>query len=396
MLFTSESVSCGHPDKICDQISDAILDEFLKQDKDSKVAVECFISNNLLVIGGEAHANATIDVIDIAKNVIREIGYNGTNGFNPDTAIYVNNLHEQSPDIRQGVDRDKKDLQGAGDQGIMFGYACNQTKSYMPLEITLANEMMKAYDFLRKSGELSYALPDAKCQFTVEYSDKNHLKPLKTDTIVFSFQHKPYISLNKDFYEQTLNECFKSVIKEIEKNNPELKKFLKANKVLINPTGNFVIGGPEGDTGLTGRKIVVDTYGGKCPHGGGAFSGKDSSKVDRSAAYYARYIAKNLVAAGVADELTVQLSYAIGVDKPVSIFVDGYNLKIENHEIVSLIKKLFNPTPYNIIKTFNLKRPIYQKTATYGHFNNANYPWEQLDKVDEILKYLKNEKIFLS
>lgn len=391
MLFTSESVSCGHPDKICDQISDAILDDFLKQDKDSKVACECFITNNLLVIGGEAHSNASVDIIGIAKNVIEGIGYNGTNGFNPETAVFVNTLHEQSSDIRQGVDRGNEEKQGAGDQGIMFGYACKQTRQLMPVEITLANEMMRAYDDLRKAGELPFTRPDAKCQFTVEYPENDRLLPIRTRTIVFSFQHDDdessmmfhYYGFKK-FYEETYNK----VIAEVKKRNPELKNFLKPQEILINPTGKFVIGGPEGDTGLTGRKIIVDTYGGKCPHGGGAFSGKDSSKVDRSAAYYARYIAKNLVAAGLADELTVQLSYAIGVDTPVSIFVDGVNLKAEKYKIVSIIKRLFNPTPYNIIKTFDLKRPIYQQTATYGHFGNESYPWEKTDKVDEILKAL--------
>lgn len=391
MLFTSESVSCGHPDKICDQISDAILDDFLRQDENSKVACECFITNNLLVIGGEAHSNASVDIIGIAKNVIERIGYDGTNGFNPETAVFVNTLHEQSSDIRQGVDRGIEEKQGAGDQGIMFGYACKQTRQLMPVEITLANEMMRAYDDLRKAGELPFTRPDAKCQFTVEYPENDRLLPIRTRTIVFSFQHDDdessmvfhYYGFKK-FYEETYNK----VIAEVEKRNPELKNFLKPQEIFINPTGKFVIGGPEGDTGLTGRKIIVDTYGGKCPHGGGAFSGKDCSKVDRSAAYYARYIAKNLVAAGLADELTVQLSYAIGVDTPVSIFVDGVNLKTEKYEIVSIIKRLFNPTPYNIIKTFDLKRPIYQQTATYGHFGNEAYPWEKTDKVNEILKVL--------
>lgn len=383
MLFTSESVSCGHPDKICDQISDAILDEFFKQDKESKVAVECFITNNMLVIGGEAHSNASVDIIGTAKRVLEEIGYDGTNGFNPETAVFINTLHEQSSDIRQGVDREDETKQGAGDQGIMFGYACNQTKQLMPIEITLANEMMKAYDYLRKKGELPYARPDAKCQFTVEYADDNYYTPIRTRTIVFSFQHQNVLGaklMYKDY--------FKKVVAEVEKRNPELKEFLKPSQVFINPTGQFIIGGPEGDTGLTGRKIIVDTYGGKCQHGGGAFSGKDPSKVDRSAAYYARYIAKNLVAAGVADELTVQLSYAIGVDEPVSIYVSGHNLKAENYDIVSIIKRVFNPTPYNIIKTLELKNPIYSKTATYGHFGDENYPWEKLDKVDLIKELL--------
>lgn len=404
MLFTSESVSCGHPDKICDQISDAILDEFLRQDPSAKVAVECFITNNMLVVGGEAHSdNASVDIIGIAKRVLENIGYDGTNGFNPETAVFINTLHEQSSNIRQGVDREYEEKQGAGDQGMMFGYACNQTKQYMPVEITLANEMMKAYDNLRLYGELPHARPDAKCQFTVEYGEHNYHDPIRTRTIVFSFQHDDddsslvfHANGFKSFYEETYNK----VIAEVEKFNPELKYFLHPQEVFINPTGEFVIGGPEADTGLTGRKIIVDTYGGKCPHGGGAFSGKDPSKVDRSAAYYARYIAKNLVAAGVADELTVQLSYAIGIDKPISIFVDGYNLRLEKHEIISIIKYVFNPTPYNIIKTLNLKKPIYLPTATYGHFGqdfylmgeNEYYSWEKLDKVDEINNWIKDWK----
>ena len=387
MLFTSESVSCGHPDKICDQISDAILDEFLRQDEDSKVACECFITNNLLVIGGEAHSTATVDIVGTAKKVIEEIGYNGTNGFNPETAVFVNTLHEQSPDIRQGVDKSNKENQGAGDQGIMFGYACNQTKQFMPVEIVLASEMMKAYDDLRKQGELQFARPDAKCQFTVEYPENNHHLPIRTRTIVFSFQHDNIFNV-----EQMYEDYYNKVLELVEKRNPELKKFLKPQEIFINPTGKFVIGGPEGDTGLTGRKIIVDTYGGKCPHGGGAFSGKDSSKVDRSAAYYARYIAKNIVASGIADELTIQLSYAIGVAKPVSIHVYGFNLKKTEGEIISCIKDVFNPTPYNIVTKLNLKTPIFQNTATYGHFGNEEYSWEKLDKINEIKKYFKENE----
>ena len=387
MLFTSESVSCGHPDKICDQISDAILDEFLRQDEDSKVACECFITNNLLVIGGEAHSTATVDIVGTAKKVIEEIGYNGTNGFNPETAVFVNTLHEQSPDIRQGVDKSNKENQGAGDQGIMFGYACNQTKQFMPVEIVLASEMMKAYDDLRKHGELQFARPDAKCQFTVEYPENNHHLPIRTRTIVFSFQHDNIFNV-----EQMYEDYYNKVLELVEKRNPELKKFLKPQEIFINPTGKFVIGGPEGDTGLTGRKIIVDTYGGKCPHGGGAFSGKDSSKVDRSAAYYARYIAKNIVASGIADELTIQLSYAIGVAKPVSIHVYGINLKKTEGEIISCIKDVFNPTPYNIVTKLNLKTPIFQNTATYGHFGNEEYSWEKLDKINEIKKYFKENE----
>ena len=387
-VFTSESVSCGHPDKVCDQISDAILDEFLRQDPESKVACECFITNNMLVIGGEAHTTASVNIIGVAKKVLENIGYNGTNGFNPETAVFINTLHEQSPDIRRGVEKEDVEYQGAGDQGIMFGFACNQTKNKMPIEITLANETMKAYDKLRKNGKLIGVCPDAKCQFTVEYDENK--KPVKTETVVFSMQHTQSISLNKTFLNETLKENFKKVIKEVEEQNPELKDFLTPSKLYINPTGSFVIGGPEGDTGLTGRKIIVDTYGGKAPHGGGAFSGKDPSKVDRSASYYARFIAKNLVAAGVGDNITVQLSYAIGIDLPTSITVYG-DLNYDGKFISKMVNDIFNPTPYNIIKSLDLKNPIYEKTATYGHFGNESYPWEKLSKVEEIKRYI-NQK----
>ena len=376
MLFTSESVSCGHPDKICDQISDAILDEFLRQDPESKVACECFITNNLLVIGGEAHTNASVDIIGIAKKKLEEIGYNGHNGFNPETAVFVNTLHEQSSDIRQGVDRGDESVQGAGDQGMMFGYACKETDELMPLPIVLASKIMKRYDELRKNHTLFGMMPDAKCQVTVEYNDFG--KPEYIDTLVISMQHHPNVS----------HEMLEEYVKKAILADPLILKYLTdRTKILINPTGKFVIGGPEGDTGLTGRKIIVDTYGGKCPHGGGAFSGKDPSKVDRSAAYYARYIAKNLVAAGVGDEITVQLSYAIGVDKPVSISVYG-NLKRGHRILPDMIQQIFNPTPYNIIKTLGLKAPIYEKTATYGHFGREEFSWEKLDKVEEINNYL--------
>lgn len=387
MLFTSESVSCGHPDKICDHISDAILDEFLRQDAESKVACECFITNNMLVIGGEAHSSASVDIIGIAKKVLEKIGYNGTNGFNPETAVFVNTLHEQSSDIRQGVNREDEKLQGAGDQGIMFGYAIANEYNYMPLPIFLSNETMKAYDLLRNSGMLPGANPDAKCQYTVKFEEGK--KPT-IETIVFSMQHKESIN------EKTLKNYFHKVIIFVIKANPQIENILSLSdiyngkiKVLINPTGKFVIGGPEGDTGLTGRKIIVDTYGGSCPHGGGCFSGKDPSKVDRSAAYYARYIAKNLVAADIADELIIQLSYAIGVAEPVSINVTGKNLRYTEDFIVKMIYELFNPTPYNIANRLNLKRPIYEQTSTYGHFGNNDYPWERLDMVDDIHKYIE-------
>ena len=375
--FTSESVSSGHPDKICDQISDAILDEFMLQDFNAKVACECFITNNLLVIGGEAHSTATVDIIGTAKRVLEKIGYDGTNGFNPETAVFVNTLHEQSPDIRQGVERPEEEQQGAGDQGIMFGYATNETDVLMPLPIMLANLTMEEYDRLRK--ETLYMMPDAKCQYTVLYEDE---KPIKIDTIVLSMQHKE--EADRKYIEMFAD----SLLKFVFERNPEYAKYYDNPKILINPTGRFVIGGPEGDTGLTGRKIVVDTYGGMCPHGGGAFSGKDPSKVDRSAAYYARYIAKNLVFAGVADSITVQLSYGIGIAEPISVHVYG-NLYYPEDVICRLIREVFNPTPYNIIKSLHLKEfPRYAPTATYGHFGNVYYPWEELDKHNEIKNWL--------
>lgn len=381
-LFTSESVSCGHPDKICDQISDAILDEFLMQDGESKVAVECFITNNMLVIGGEAHSNATVDIIGTAKRVIEEIGYDGTNGFNPESAVFINTLHEQSSDIRMGVVREEEKWQGAGDQGIMFGYATNETLAFLPAPIALANSTMYIYDGLRKEGVLPYCNPDAKCQYTIEYVNG---KPNKIKTILISMQHKEIVH-NNDYLLSKVEEV---IIPTVIKQNPDLAYLFKDNdyQILVNPTGRFVIGGPEGDTGLTGRKIIVDTYGGKCPHGGGAFSGKDPSKVDRSAAYAARYIAKNLVAAGVSPEITVQLSYAIGMAEPLSIYVDTHGKgNYSNERIINVIKKVFPLKPYDIIEQLELKQPIYLKTATYGHFGRKAFRWEMLDKVDEIVE----------
>lgn len=378
MIKTAESVSAGHPDKVCDQISDAILDEFLAQDPNSKVACECFITNNLLVIGGEAHSKADVDIIGIAKRTIENIGYNGTNGFDPTGAIFVNTMHEQSSDIRQGVELDG--LIGAGDQGTVYGFACHETKQLLPLEHVLASEMIKAYDKLRRTEALCHVVrPDAKCQFTVDTKNPDD------KTIVFSFQHEPGVTPAQ------LSEIANAVLDEAASANPELKAYFSdtSGKILINPTGSFIIGGPEGDTGLTGRKIIVDTYGGRIPHGGGAFSGKDPTKVDRSAAYYARYIAKNLVAAGIGNNITVRLSYAIGVPEPVDIDVSG-SLSFPEEQIIKFIKEEFNPTPINIITALDLKRPIYKQTATYGHFNDPEYPWEKTDKVNVIQKTFFN------
>ena len=370
-FFTSESVSCGHPDKICDQISDAILDEFLKQDATAKVAVECFITNNMLVIGGEAHSTADVDIIGTAKNVITEIGYDGTNGFDPESAVFINTLHEQSPDIRQGVVKESREDMGAGDQGIMFGYACDETKELMPVGIVLANDTMYIYDELRKNGKLPGCRPDAKCQYTIEYDGVTN-RPLRVSTILISMQHDPDVSqivLKRYFLEEIL-----PVLKRF---HPDVKNLLEHEfELLVNPTGRFVIGGPEGDTGLTGRKIIVDTYGGRCPHGGGAFSGKDCTKVDRSAAYGARFIAKMLVKSGLAHHATVQLSYAIGVPEPLSIFVDTGNPEFDT-AIVPFIRKYFAVTPYQFIMRFNLDAPIFRHTAKYGHFGHE-YPWENV------------------
>ena len=337
-FFTSEAVSCGHPDKVCDQISDAILDEFLAQDPEAKVAAECFITNNMLVIGGEAHSTADVDIIGTAKKVLTEIGYDGTNGFNPESAIFVNTLHEQSSDIRQGVDREDKENMGAGDQGIMFGYACDETKELLPVGIVLANDTMAIYDRLRMRGELKGCRPDAKCQYTIEYAedDEGNKKPIRISTILISMQHDPDVS------EIVLKRYF-------------LEKILPILKV---------------------RKIIVDTYGGRCPHGGGAFSGKDCTKVDRSAAYGARYIAKNLVAAGIAKEVTIQLSYAIGLSKPISVYVDAKS-EYSNELIAEFVKMHFPTTPYEFISRLRLRQPIFRETATYGHFKcDSSATWE--------------------
>ena len=382
-VFTSESVSCGHPDKICDQISDAILDEFIKQDKDSKVAVECFITNNMLVIGGEAHSRADVDIIGTAKKILDEIGYDGTNGFDPESAVFINTIHEQSSDIRMGVNENMGIDMGAGDQGIMFGYACNETKEYMPATLVLANETMRVYDELRKAGELPGMEPDAKCQYTLEYDVETN-KPVKIQTILISMQHDENIS------ETTLKRYFLEKIFPIVKSrHHDLNNlFIEDFHIMVNPTGRFVIGGPEGDTGLTGRKIIVDTYGGRCAHGGGAFSGKDPSKVDRSAAYAARYIAKTIVAAGLASEAVVQLSYAIGYSMPISVYVKMENSEYSDKFIADCVEKYFPLTPYEIIDFFQLKMPIYSNTATYGHFGKG-FSWELLDDVENFKQYVE-------
>jgi S-adenosylmethionine synthetase len=368
-LFTSESVSEGHPDKVADQISDAILDEFLKCDPESKVACETFVSTGLAVIGGEVKSEAYVDIQGIARKVINRIGYTKAEYmFDGNSCGILSAIHEQSADINRGVDVENRDQQGAGDQGMMFGYACSDTEEYMPLPLTLSHIALLELSKIRKEGELMpYLRPDAKSQFTVEYSDNN--TPVRVDTIVISTQHDEF-DTDKAMHKKIESDIKNILIPKILQRLPaETRELFKDDyKLLVNPTGKFVIGGPHGDTGLTGRKIIVDTYGGKGAHGGGAFSGKDPSKVDRSAAYAARYIAKNLVAAGVAKEILVQVAYAIGVAEPVSIFVNSYGTAImPDKEIAAKIPQFIDLRPSKIIDRFQLKNPIYEVTAAYGH-----------------------------
>lgn len=376
-LFTSESVSEGHPDKLCDQISDAILDECLRQDKYSRVACECFATTNLLVIGGEITTNAKVDYEAVARDVMRRIGYTAEDlGIDADTCEIKVVMDTQSSDIALGTN---VEVGGAGDQGIMFGYATNETETYMPLPISMAHELVRYASELRHNGTFKHARPDMKSQVTIDYTDENNPK---VDTILMSIQHDP------DFNEEE----FKTFIKEKIMKEVVRKHHMNEDyKVFINPTGRFVIGGPHGDTGLTGRKIIVDTYGGMARHGGGAFSGKDPSKVDRSAAYITRYIAKNIVAAGLCDRIEIQLSYAIGVKDPTSVHVDTYGTgKVADEVILDAIKKEFDLTPQGIINTLDLLNPIYGPTAAYGHFGRTDveFSWEKLNKVEDLKKYL--------
>ena len=376
-LFTSESVSEGHPDKLCDQISDAILDECLRQDKYSRVACECFATTNLLVIGGEITTNAKVDYEAVARDVMRRIGYTAEDlGIDADTCEIKVVMDTQSSDIALGTN---VEVGGAGDQGIMFGYATNETETYMPLPISMAHELVRYASELRHNGTFKHARPDMKSQVTIDYTDENNPK---VDTILMSIQHDP------DFNEEE----FKTFIKEKIMKEVVRKHHMNEDyKVFINPTGRFVIGGPHGDTGLTGRKIIVDTYGGMARHGGGAFSGKEPSKVDRSAAYITRYIAKNIVAAGLCDRIEIQLSYAIGVKDPTSVHVDTYGTgKVADEVILDAIKKEFDLTPQGIINTLDLLNPIYGLTAAYGHFGRTDveFPWEKLNKVEDLKKYL--------
>ena len=376
-LFTSESVTEGHPDKVCDQISDAILDEFLKQDPESRVAVETLTTTGIVVVAGEVTSRAKFDVQDVVRKTLREIGYDDPQfGFDADSCSVLVSLHSQSPDISQGVSSTENKEQGAGDQGLMFGYATNETEEMMPMPIMLAHKLTKKLAEVRKNKSLPWVRPDGKSQVTVEYEDG---KPKRLETIVIATQHSPEIS-----NEQIKKEIIEKVVK------PVCGKYWNDKiKVHVNPTGRFVIGGPPGDAGLTGRKIIVDTYGGMGRHGGGAFSGKDPSKVDRSACYMCRYIAKNIVAAGLAERCEVQVAYAIGVAEPVSLMVSTFETsKIPEDQIENLVRKHFDMRPAAIISHLQLKRPIYRKTAAYGHFgrNEPEFNWEKTDKAEVLRK----------
>ena len=390
-LFTSESVTEGHPDKICDQISDSILDALLENDPHARVACETTVTTGLVLVAGEISTNTYVDIPKLVRKTVKEIGYDRAKyGFDCDTCAVITSIDEQSGDIAMGVDEALENKQGevtedeiekigAGDQGIMFGFACNETEGYMPLPVSIAHHLVRYATEKRHAGEFKWARPDMKSQVTVDYTDP--MQP-RIDTILMSIQHDDDFN-EVEFKDYIQNVIMKEVVKKYDMNTDY--------KVYINPTGRFVIGGPHGDTGLTGRKIIVDTYGGSARHGGGAFSGKDPSKVDRSAAYMARYMAKNIVAAGLCDKVEIQLSYAIGVQEPTSVFVETYGTeKISKDCILKAIQSEFNLTPQGIIETLQLLRPIYSHTAVYGHFGRGdlNLPWENLDKVEDLKKYL--------
>ena len=373
-LFTSESVSEGHPDKIADQISDAVLDEILKQDPKARVACETYVKTGMALVGGEITTSAWVDIENLTRQVICDIGFKHSEmGFDGNSCAVLNAIGKQSSDINQGVDRENPLDQGAGDQGIMFGYATNETEVLMPAAITYAHRLMEKQAEVRKSGKLAWLRPDAKSQVTLKYEDN---KIVGVDAVVLSTQHSEEVS-QKEIYEGVMEEIIKPILPS--------EWLSQQTKYFINPTGRFVIGGPMGDCGLTGRKIIVDTYGGAARHGGGAFSGKDPSKVDRSAAYAARYVAKNIVAAGLADRCEIQLSYAIGVAEPTSIMVETFGTgKVSNEVLVKLVREFFDLRPYGLIKMLNLIQPIYRQTAAYGHFGREQFPWEKVDRAEEL------------
>ncbi|GAA0296936.1 methionine adenosyltransferase [Psychrosphaera haliotis] len=373
-LFTSESVSEGHPDKIADQISDAVLDAILEQDPKARVACETYVKTGMVMVGGEVTTSAWVDIEELTRSTVREIGYTHSDmGFDADSCAILNTIGKQSPDINQGVDRKDPSEQGAGDQGLMFGYACNETEVLMPAPIEYSHRLVKRQAQVRKDGTLPWLRPDAKSQVTFVYEDG---KPVGIDAVVLSTQHSEDIS-QKDLVEAVMETIVKPTLPA---------EWLTANtKYFINPTGRFVIGGPMGDCGLTGRKIIVDTYGGMARHGGGAFSGKDPSKVDRSGAYAARYVAKNLVAAGLADKAELQVSYAIGVAEPTSISVETFGTgKLEEDKLIELVRRHFDLRPYGLTQMLDLERPIYKGTAAYGHFGREEFPWERTDKVEAL------------
>lgn len=387
-FFTSESVTEGHPDKVCDIISDSVLDAILEKDPTARVACECMASTGLVLITGEITTECYVDIQKIARDAIREIGYSRAKyGFDADTCAIITAINEQSPDIALGVDNsweyrksgDRYDQVGAGDQGMMFGYACDETEELMPMAITLAHKLTKRLTEVRKNGTLPYLRPDGKSQVTVEYEDG---KFVGVDTIVVSAQHSDTVET-----EQLRADILKYVVNEVIA--PDMMN--KDVKIYINPTGRFEVGGPKADSGLTGRKIIVDTYGGYCPHGGGAFSGKDPTKVDRSAAYYARYVAKNIVKAGLAKECRIEVAYAIGVARPVSLFVDTNGTgKLSDETLSKIIEKEFDFRPLAIIEKLDLRKPVYKQTASYGHFGRKGFSWEQTDRAEELkAKYLK-------
>lgn len=410
-LFTSESVSEGHPDKIADQISDALVDHFIAFDPDSKVACETLVTTGQVVLAGEVKSNTYLDIQQIARDVISRIGYNKSEYmFEANSCGIFSSIHEQSPDINRGVDKANREEQGAGDQGMMFGYASNETDNYMPLALDLAHRILRELSYIRKEGkQMKYLRPDAKSQVTIEYNDDN--TPRRIDTIVVSTQHDEFDDEQK-MLAKIKNDIIKILIPRVVKNLPAHLQKLFNSKITyhVNPTGKFVIGGPHGDTGLTGRKIIVDTYGGKGAHGGGAFSGKDPSKVDRSAAYATRHIAKNLVAAGVCDEVLVQVSYAIGIAEPTNIYVNSFGsnrVSLSDAEIADRVRKIFPMKPYEIEQRLQLRKPIYSETASYGHMGRVpekktvefkdgsgkikkikveTFTWEKLDKVSEVKK----------